>query len=122
MTGTPVIPIQPTDRGMAVMTHLSGLSGYIIPMLGVIVPLIIWMTRKEEPVISAIARQAVLLNVAVFVAFGVTAILALTIILIPAVVLAWCALGLAALVLPVYGAIKANDGTYYRYPVVGSNP
>lgn len=122
MTGTPVIPIQPTDRGMAVMTHLSGLSGYIIPLAGVIVPLIIWMTRKDEPVISAIARQAVLLNVAIVVAFGLTAILLLTVILIPAVFLAWFVLGCAAVGLPVYGAIKANDGTYYRYPVVGSNP
>ena len=27
-----------------------------------------------------------------------------------------------ALALPVVGAIKANDGSYYRYPVVGVNP
>jgi len=28
--------------------------------------------------------------------------------------------GLAAIVLPIVGAIKANDGVYYRYPLVGS--
>ena len=107
---------------MAVLTHLSGLSGYIVPLAGVIVPTIIWMTKKDAPLISAIARQAVLLNVAVFVAIGLSAILMATILLIPAVILFWIALFVAAVVLPVYGAIKANDGVYYKYPVVGANP
>jgi uncharacterized Tic20 family protein len=29
---------------------------------------------------------------------------------------------LAALVLPIVGAIKANDGIYYRYPLIGMLP
>ena len=107
---------------MAIITHLSGLAGYIVPFGGVIVPIIIWITRKEQPVIVAIARQAVLLNVGVFVGFLVSIILLLTVILIPLIFIFWCVLGVAAIGLPVYGAFKANDGVYYRYPVVGSNP
>jgi len=122
MNGTTVIPIAPEDRTMAALTHLSGLAGYIIPFGGVLVPIIIWMMKKEVPLISAIARQAVILNVAVFVAFCLSAILWITLILIPAVILFWCVLGAAALVLPIMGAVKANDGVYYRYPVVGANP
>jgi uncharacterized Tic20 family protein len=64
----------------------------------------------------------VILNVAVFVAFGLAAILLATLILIPAVFLFWLFLGAAAITLPVIGAVKANGGTYYRYPVVGANP
>jgi len=74
------------------------------------------------PLISAIARQAVLLNVVAFVAFGAAAVLLLTVILIPAVILFWILLGIAAVVLPIIGALKANDGIYYKYPVVGANP
>jgi uncharacterized Tic20 family protein len=122
MNGDNVIPIPPEDRTLATLTHLSGLSGYIIPFGGVLVPIIIWIMKKDVPLISAIARQAVILNVAVFIAFGVTAILLLTVILIPAVFLSWCLLGLAAVALPIIGAIKANGGVYYRYPVVGANP
>jgi uncharacterized Tic20 family protein len=114
--------IAPEDRTLAAMTHLSGLSGYIIPFGGVLVPIIIWIVKKDSALISAIARQAVILNVAVFAAIGVTAILWLTIILIPVVVLFWCALGLAAIALPIIGAIKANGGIYYKYPVVGATP
>ena len=122
MNGTTVIPIAPEERGMAVLTHLSGLAGYIVPLGGVVVPIIIWMVEKDVPLIAAIARQAVILNVAVFVAICLSAILWITLILIPAVILFWCVIGIAAVVLPILGALKASDGVYYRYPVVGANP
>lgn len=118
----PTVQIAPQDRTMAALTHLSGLSGYIVPLAGVIVPTIIWITKKDSPVISAIARQAVILNVAVFMAICVTAILWITLILIPAVILFWCLLGIAAVALPILGAVRANEGIYYKYPVVGANP
>ena len=70
--------------------------------------------------IAAIAKQAVLLNVTIFVAIIVTAILWVTLILIPVVIVFWIFLGLAAIVLPIVGAVRALDGVYYRYPVVGS--
>ena len=107
------------DRTLAALTHLSGLSGYVVPFGGVIVPIIIWIVRRDSLVISSIAKQAVLLNVIVFCLIAATAVLWVTIILIPAVILFWCALALVALALPIVGAVKANDGTYYRYPVVG---
>jgi uncharacterized Tic20 family protein len=45
-----------------------------------------------------------------------------TIILAPLAVLGWLALALVALALPIVGAVKASQGEYYRYPVVGSLP
>jgi uncharacterized protein len=116
------IAIPPEDRALAAMTHLSGLAGYIIPLGGVLVPIIIWMTKQDTPVIAAIARQAVLLNLTVFALVVVSFILWITIILIPLMIALCIALGIAAVALPVIGAIKANGGIYYRYPVVGSNP
>jgi hypothetical protein len=107
------------DRTLAALTHLSGLSGYVVPFGGVLVPIVIWIVRRDSLVISSIAKQAVLLNVIVFLLVAATAVLWVTIILIPAVLLFWCALAVVALALPIVGAIKANQGTYYRYPVVG---
>jgi uncharacterized Tic20 family protein len=107
------------DRTLAALTHLSGLSGYVVPFGGVLVPIVIWIVRRDSLVISSIAKQAVLLNVIVFLLVAATAVLWVTIILIPAVLLFWCALAVVALALPIVGAIKANQGMYYRYPVVG---
>jgi uncharacterized protein len=116
------VTIGPEERGLATITHLSGLAGYIIPFGGVLVPIIIWMVKSESPVISSIAKQAVLLNVAVFLLVIGTAILWITLILIPVVILFWIALAIAALALPIVGAIKAGQGTYYRYPIIGVRP
>lgn len=118
----PNIAIAPEDRTLAALTHLSGLSGYIVPLGGIIVPILIWMTKKDSPVIASIAKQAILLNVSVFLLICAGVVLFFTVILIPAVVLAWVALGLAAVALPIIGAIRANEGRYYRYPVIGTTP
>ncbi len=114
--------IAPEDRTFAALTHLSGLSGYVIPLGGVLVPIIIWMTRRDSPVISSIAKQAVFLNVVAFIVVGISAVLLLTIILIPVIILFWCVLAVVVVALPVVGAIKANQGIYYRYPVIGIAP
>jgi uncharacterized Tic20 family protein len=111
--------IGPEERGLAVAAHLSGLAGYIVPLGGLLVPIIIWAVKSESRVISTIAKQALLLNVIVWV-LGILMILPfLTVILIPVAILGWLALGLVAIVLPVIGAIKASEGVYYRYPLVG---
>ncbi len=118
----PVVTIAPEERTLAGLTHLSGLSGYVIPLGGVLVPIIIWMVKSDSRVISSIAKQALLLNVVVFLAIAVSAVLWITIVLIPIVVLFWVVLGIVAIALPIIGAIKAWEGTYYRYPVVGIWP
>ena len=114
--------IAPEDRTFAAITHLSGLAGYVIPLGGVLVPIIIWMTRRDSPVISSIAKQAVFLNVVAYLLIGASIVLLLTIILIPAIILFWAVLAVVVVALPVVGAIKANQGIYYRYPVIGVLP
>lgn len=105
----PVTTIAPEERTLAALTHLSGLSGYIIPLGGVLVPIIIWMVKRESRVISSVAKQALLLNIVVFLLVAVTAVL-------------WIFLAVVAIALPIVGAIKTWDGRYYRYPVVGIAP
>ena len=119
MTDGVPVTIAPEDRGMAAIAHLSGLAGYVIPLGGILVPIILWVVKKDSLVISTIAKQAIILNVVVFVLIVTTAILWITLILIPVVILFWILLGLAAIALPIIGAIKASDGIYYRYPYVG---
>lgn len=114
--------IAPEDRTMASLTHLSGLAGYLIPFAGVLVPIIIWVVRSDSKVISSIAKQALLLNLVAFLLFCASWILFITIILIPLVILMWIVLALGAFALPIIGAIKANQGEYYKYPMIGVEP
>ena len=121
MTSTELVtPIPFADRTVASLTHLSGLAGYVIPLGGAIVPAVIWMMHKDSnPIITTIAKQALWLNFMFYVMFIAAAVLMVTVILIPFVFAFWALIGVAAVVLPVIGAIKANQGTYYKYPVVG---
>ena len=114
--------IGPDERGLAAITHLSGLAGYVVPFGGVLVPIIIWIVKSDSRVISGIAKQAVLLNVIVFLLGIAMFVLAITIILIPVAIVGGLLLCIAAIALPVVGAIKASEGTYYRYPMVGMGP
>jgi len=116
------IEIPLVQRGMALMTHLSGLSGYIIPLGGVLVPIIIWYVNKESAIISSIAKQAILLNVVAFASIFVAIICIVSVILLPVGILLILVVGAAAIVLPIVGALKANAGTYFRYPVIGVTP
>jgi uncharacterized Tic20 family protein len=116
------IAIVPEDRTLAALTHLSGLAGYIVPLGGIVVPIVIWMTKDDSPIIVSIAKQAILLNIAVFVLVCTGFVLFLTVLLIPIVVMGWVVLAVAAVALPIVGAIRANEGRYYRYPVVGTTP
>ncbi len=111
--------IPPEERTLAALTHLSGLAGYLIPLGGVVVPIILWAVKRESRVVSSIAKQALLLNFCVFLAAALAAVFLFTIILIPVVIAFWIALGLVAIVLPIVGAIRASEGVYYRYPLVG---
>lgn len=114
--------IAPEDRTLAMLTHLSGLAGYIIPLGGIIVPIVIWFIKSENKAIAGIAKQAIILNIAVFVCVLALALIALTIVLLPVSIIGWIVLGLAAIVLPIVGAVKASDGEYYSYPVIGTRP
>lgn len=119
---TPSLSIAPQDRTLASLTHLSGLSGYVIPLGGILVPIVIWAVKSEHKVVASIAKQAILLNVIVFILFACSFMLWITVILIPLVLVFWVLLVLAAIALPIIGAIKAWGGIYYRYPVVGVAP
>ena len=108
------------DRTLAILAHLSGLAGYLIPLGGVAVPIAMMFVFSQKRDVALIAKQALLLNVAVYVCAVGLGILTLTIILIPVVWIVGLALSLAAVTLPIVGALKASQGDFYRYPVVGN--
>ncbi len=114
--------ISADERGLAVIAHLSGLAGYIIPLGGILVPIVIWVVKSDSRVISNIAKQAIILNVVVFILGFAMLGLFFTVILIPVAFLGWIVLGIVAVALPIVGAIRASDGLYYAYPLVGVQP
>ena len=87
-----------------------------------LLPIIIMLSKNDSPVISTIAKQALFLNIFTILFSVVALILAFTIIGIPLAIVIIAVSWLASVILPIVGAVKAADGKYYRYPIVGIYP
>jgi hypothetical protein len=102
------------DRPLSVMTHLSALAGYLIPFANLVIPLVIWLVkRNESPDIDAVGREVVNFNLSMvlyaFVAFLLTFVLVGFVLLF--------GLWLFGIVVTIIAALRANDGWRYRYPL-----
>ncbi len=102
------------QKQFAMFTHLSALTGFIIPFGNLLGPLIFWQIKKNEmPFVDDQGKEA--LN------FQITATIAAVICVILMFVLIGFVLifvvGIAWLVLTIIGGIRANEGEYYRYPM-----
>lgn len=103
-----------SSRNWALAAHLCGaFGGYLIPFGGVLGPLLIWLTKKEDDAfIGEHALEALNFRITFWLAMLVCVPLAFVVIGIPlalaAVVGSW--------VLGIVAASKASAGESYRYP------
>ncbi len=104
------------ERMMAMICHLLPFVGCLvpgIPVLNIVAPLVLWLIKKESmPFVDQQGKEV--LNFQITVSIALFACL-VTIWLILPLFIAF-GIGIAAIVLMIIGAIKANDGVAYRYP------
>ena len=102
------------SRQWAMFLHLSQLANFVIPLAGVIAPIIMWQTKKDVFAdIDAHGKVVVNWLISSFIYSIGFAILSIILIGIPLLI----ALGVLAVGFPIYGAIKANDGEVWSYPL-----
>lgn len=101
-------------RNWAMICHLAALSGYLIPFGNILGPLIIWAVKKDDdPFINDQGKEV--LNFQLTMTIGFIFCFILIFILIGAFLVV--ILGIAVLIMTIVGAINANEGRYYRYPM-----
>jgi len=109
---TPELETQ--TRQTALLLHLSLLAGFIIPLAGLIAPILIWQMKKDElPLIDAHGKNAVNWIVSSLIYGVVCFILCFLLIGIPLSI----ALGVLSIVFPIMAAIKGNKGEVWKYPL-----
>lgn len=102
------------QRNWALGAHLAALAGLLIPFGNLLGPLLIWVIKKDEmPFVADQGKEALNFQITMTIAFLVSS--ALTVILIGFLLLA--VVGLFDLVMVVVAAVKANEGSPYRYPL-----
>jgi uncharacterized protein len=104
----------PESRQWGMFAHLSALIGFVIPFGNILGPLIIWQMKKNEmPFVDDQGKEALNFQITTLIAVAVCMLLMVVLIgflLLPLVGLVW-------LVFTIIGALKANAGEFYRYPL-----
>lgn len=119
------------ERTYAVFNHLVGLTSLLsggVPAVGLIGSIIMWRIKcKESPYLDDHGREAVnfqlslvayvLMSIPVGIAFSIITLGIGAVLVAPAAVLGALALIALNLIGTIRGAIAANRGEYYRYPM-----
>lgn len=102
-------------RKWAMFCHLAALVGLLGNGIGFVLgPLIVWQIKKDEdPFIDEQGKESVNFQLTMFIAAIISGILMLVLIgfLLIAIVAA------LMIIFPIIGAIKANEGEHFRYPL-----
>ena len=101
-----------TDRTVAMWMHLSALLAFVIiwPFAG-IAPLVLWLARRDSsPFADDHGREVVNMSITGVILFCVGLVTGIGIV-------AWLIWLIVALVSVVRGAVAANRGEYFRYPM-----
>jgi uncharacterized Tic20 family protein len=110
---------QPADveaqtRLWSMIIHLSLLAGYVVPLGGLVVPIIIWHVKKNElPGVDAHGKVVVNWIISLLIYGVISAVLCVVLIGIPLLII----LAILHVVFPIIGGLKANNGEVWRYPL-----
>jgi len=100
-------------RQWAMFIHFSILAGWVVPLAGLVVPVLLWQLKKDE-LPGIVPHAHVVMNWILSSLVYACICLVLTLILIG--MLGFIALGIATIIFAVLGGIKANEGVVWPYP------
>ncbi len=105
--------ISSEEKTLALLAHLGGLSGYIIPFGGILVPLIIWQVKKETmPFVVEESKESLNFQISMVIYSIISAILIFVLVGFFLLLV----LQVANVILCILAAVKANSGEHYKYP------
>ncbi len=101
-------------RQWALFLHLSLLAGFIVPLLGLVAPIVIWQLKKTElPGLDVHGKIVMNWIISLILYAVISALLIVVVIGIPLLI----ALGIVCIIFPIIGGIKANNGEVWHYPL-----
>jgi uncharacterized protein len=102
------------EKQMGMFLHLSQLANLLIPIAGIVIPIVIWQTQKDKtPAIDAHGKMVVNFMISCLLYGIISFILAFVLIGF----LGFLALMVIGIVFPIIGGIKANNGELWEYPL-----
>jgi|SRR5258706_16444815 len=104
----------PDQRQMGMFLHLSGLAFALVFPLGIVLPIVLWQTQKEKmPALDAHGKMATNWMISATI-YGVVSFVLMFVLV---GFLTGLAVWLMAIIFPIIGGIKANNGELWEYPL-----
>ncbi len=104
----PVSTVGKDDKLWIILCHLSLLLG-----VGFILPFVVYLVKNHDsPAVANHAKEALNFHISVYILGFVAALLCFVIIGIPLLI----AVIIGSIVCAIIAAIKASEGSFYRYP------
>ncbi len=94
--------------------HLSQFAGFIVPFAGLVLPIVMWATNKDNHPIVDRHGKVILNWIISALIYGIISAI-LSIIFIG--VLGFIALAICGIIFAILGAVKANEGIVWSYPL-----
>jgi uncharacterized Tic20 family protein len=96
------------------LMHLSQFAGAIVPLAGFAMPIIMWSTQKDKsPSIDTHGKN--IINF--MISYIIYAIICIILTLVVIGIFGLIALGIGSLIFIIIGAVRANEGRIYEYPL-----
>jgi len=93
--------------------HFSILAGYVLPLAGFIVPLVMWLMKKDEHSLVDQHGKNVMNWLISFFIYG---IISFILIFVGIGILMLWALGILNIIFAIVGGLKASNGEVWAYP------
>lgn len=107
-------PEEKDFRQWAMLLHFSMLLGFVVPLAGLIAPIVIWQVKKNEmPAIEEHGKNATNWIISAVIYAIISTILVFVVVGIPLLI----ALGILSIVFPIIAGVKANNGETWKYPL-----
>jgi uncharacterized Tic20 family protein len=100
-------------RQWAMFIHFSILAGWVIPLAGLVVPILLWQLKKDE-LPGIVPHAHVVMNW--MVTSLVYALICMVLIIVVIGAFGFIALGIATIIFAIMGGLKANEGVLWPYP------
>lgn len=104
----------PEQKQMGLFIHLSQFANIILFPLGIVLPIVLWQTQKDKlPGIDAHGKMVVNWMISCTIYAFVSFVLMFVLIGFLTIL----AVGLMGIIFPIVGAVKANNGELWEYPL-----
>lgn len=115
MQQQPPMSLQTSEqKQMGLFLHLSQLLNFILPPAGLVVPIVLWQVKKDAmPALDAHGKMVANWLISSAIYWAVSFVLMFVLIGF----VGFIVLAVMGIVFPIIGAVKANNGEFWEYPL-----